>query len=146
MVSFQYGNALLIIMNEYNIEDINVFLEELNFDKLNEAINSIVSKSSHDFKDLEILKLVSSSDAVSVASKEQLKILYLRYKKEIEEKIFAGESKLPHTIDDSDYELKLMPSQKIATSSAYVNFKTTLLIIGLTIAVIIAIAILTLKG
>lgn len=133
-------------MNEYNIEDITAFLEESNFDKLNEAINTIVSKTNHDFKDLEIIKMISSSDAVSISSKEQLKLLYLRYKKEIEEKIFSGESKMPNTINDDDLELKLMPSQKITTSSAYVNFKTNLLIICLTIAVIIAVAFLTLKG
>ena len=133
-------------MNEYNIEDVSAFLQELDFNKLNETINNIISKPSHDFKDLEILKLISSSDAVSLGSKEQLKILYLRYKKEIEEKIFSGESKMPNTIDDNDYELKLMPSQRIVASSAYVNFKTTILIICLTVAVIIAIAILTLKG
>ena len=133
-------------MNEYNIEDITAFLEESNFDKLNEAINTIISKSSHDFKDLEIIKMISSSDTVSISSKEQLKLLYLRYKKEIEEKIFSGESKMPNTINDDDLELKLMPSQKITTSGAYVNFKTNLLIICLTIAVIIAVAFLTLKG
>lgn len=133
-------------MNEYNIEDITAFLEESNFEKLNEAINTIISKSSHDFKDLEIIKMISSSDTVSISSKEQLKLLYLRYKKEIEEKIFSGESKMPNTINDDDLELKLMPSQKITTSGAYVNFKTNLLIICLTIAVIIAVAFLTLKG
>ena len=48
-----------------------------------------------------------SSNIVSIDSKNQLKLLYLRYKKEIEEKIFSGESKLPTRINDSDYELRL---------------------------------------
>ena len=133
-------------MRNYNIEEINDYLDTYDFDKLNEIMNSIITSNEHDFNDLEIIKAISSSSAVSIESKNQLKLLYLKYKKEIEEKIFAGESKLPTRISDSEYELKLTPSKEPKNSEAYINFNTTLLIIGLTILVIIAIAGLTLKG
>lgn len=133
-------------MKKYNIEEVNDYLDTYDFDKLNEVMNSIINSSSHDFSDLEIIKLISGSNAVSIESKNELKLLYLRYKKEIEEKIFTGESKLPTRISDSDYELKLTPSKTSSKSEAFINFNTTLLIIGLTILVIIAVAILTLKG
>ena len=133
-------------MRNYNIEEINDYLDTYDFDKLNEIMNSIITSSEHDFNDLEVIKLISSSSAVSIESKNQLKLLYLKYKKEIEEKIFSGESKLPTRISDTEYELKLTPSKDTKSSEAYINFNTTLLIIGLTILVIIAIAVLTLKG
>ncbi len=133
-------------MRNTNIEEVKDYLDTYDFDKLNEIMNSIITSNEHDFNDLEIIKLISSSSAVSIESKNQLKLLYLKYKKEIEEKIFTGESKLPTRISDSEYELKLTPSKDTKSSEAYISFNTTLLIIGLTILVIIAIAILTLKG
>ena len=133
-------------MKAFNIEEVKDCLDTYDFDKLNQIMNSIIKSNEHDFDDLEIIKLISTSNIVSIDSKNQLKLLYLRYKKEIEEKIFSGESKLPTRINDSDYELRLTPSKREHSSEAFINFNTSMLIIGLTILVIIAISFLTIRG
>ncbi len=132
-------------MIEYNLDNVKEFITNNDFNSLNLVINSMLNKKQHSFNDLEIIKFILDTNNISLASKEKLKFLYLKYKKEIEEKIFTGEVKLSKTTLYDDYVVKPLHIQT-NNNSAFVNFKTTILIILLTIVVVIAISFITLRG
>lgn len=138
-------------MSKYNIDNIKEYIENDEFDNLNNVIDNIVNSSNHTFNDLEVLKCLIDSPKIAVESKNKLKYLYLKYKKEIEERIFSGETlkneikKVYNTNKDNEM-LDIKPSNVPEDSFAYVNYKTIILIIFLIVLIIGAVTFLTIRG
>ena len=131
-------------MSSYNLSMVQQLLENNKFEELNNVLVWIVNNDNHTFKDLEILKCFLDSDKISIESKQKIKYLYLKIKKEIEEKIFSGN--LQTKKESSVENIALKPSTSIESDSAFVNFKTVILVVFLTIAVVVAVSFLTLRG
>ena len=130
-------------MSSYNLDKAKQLIENRDFDNLNILLTNLINNEIHTFKDMEILKCILDSDCVSLESKQKIKVLYLKYKKEIEERIFSGDSvkNVPYT-----ESIDIKPSSEKNDDFAFINFKTVILIIILTILVIGAITFLTLRG
>lgn len=134
---------------KYNLEIVKKFIQNNDFIGLNEIINTIINKEEHNFKDLEILKCILDSSTIAFESKEKLKFLYLKYKKEIEERIFSGISSMSEETKNmvqKEQMINLKPLVSVEKNSAFINLKTIVLIVVLTILVIVAVSFLTLRG
>ncbi len=131
-------------MNGYSLDTVKQLIQNNDFDNLNILLTEMVNNETHTLKDIEILKYLLDSENIAVQSKQNIKVLYLKYKKEIEERIFSGNNNVKITPYTDNFDLK--PSEKKEDDFAFVSFKSVVLIISLTILVIAAVSFLTIRG